>query len=85
MGDRAPGPGRRNAHRCAPQTDHVHGPPVGANRTACKKLSQLKEVNSTSAERTTLELQLCGAAVHASLAPAQPLLQLGWPACMSRA
>ena len=76
MGDRAPGPGRRNAHRCTPQTDHIHGPPVGAkfaaNRTACKKLSQLKEVNSTSVERTTLELQLCGAAVHASLAPAQP-------------
>jgi hypothetical protein len=43
-----------------------------ANRTACEKLSQLKEVNSTSVERTTLELQLSGAAVYASLAPAQP-------------
>ena len=23
MGDRAPGPGGRNAHRCTPQTDHM--------------------------------------------------------------
>ena len=49
-----------------------HGLPVCANRTACEKLSQLKEVNSTSLKRTTLELQLCETAVYASLAPAQP-------------
>ena len=46
--------------------------PVRTNRTACEKLSQLKEVNSASVERTTLELQLYGAVVYASLAPAQP-------------
>ena len=54
------------------QTGLPHDPPVRANRTACEKLSQLKEVNNTSVERTTLELQLCETAVYASLAPAQP-------------
>ena len=91
---------RRNAHRCArrrvstgPVTTRwytpvrPHGPPVGTNRTVCKKLSQLKEVNSTSVERTTLGLPLsrCGAAVHASLAPTQPPPPAGLassPACI---
>ena len=56
------------------QTGLPHDPPVRANRTACEKLSQLKEVNNTPVERTTLELhwQLCETAVYASLAPAQP-------------
>ena len=59
------------------QTGLPHDPPVRANRTACEKLSQLKEVkelevNNTSVERTALELQLCETAVYASLAPAQP-------------
>ena len=54
------------------QTGLPHDPPVRANRTACEKLSQLKEVNNTSVERTTLELQLCETAVYASLAPAHP-------------
>ena len=67
-----------------------HGPPgpVGTNRTVGKKPSQLKEVNSTSVERMctriTLGLLLCGAAVHASLAPAQPPPPAGLasdPAC----
>ena len=54
------------------QTGLPHDPPVRANRAACEKLSQLKEVSNTSVERTTLELQLCETAVYASLAPAQP-------------
>jgi hypothetical protein len=56
------------------------------NRTACKKLSSLSgiEANSTSVERTTLDRPLCGAAVHAPLAPAQPPPPAGLasdPAC----
>jgi len=46
--------------------------------------SQVREVNSTSVERSTLGLPLCGAAVHASLAPAQPPPPAGLasdPAC----
>ncbi len=57
--------------------DRPQHSPVRVNRTACEKLSQLnfkslkvrslagltlKRVNSTSVERTTPELQLCGAA-----------------------
>jgi hypothetical protein len=42
-----------------------------ANREA-HPAYQLKRVNSTSVERTTLGLPPSGAAVHASLAPAQP-------------
>ena len=78
---------RRNDHRCAgrrgstapvnerlhtPLTDSPHALPVRANRAACEKFSQLKQVNKTSMERTALELQLCETAVYASLAPAQP-------------
>ena len=53
MGDRAPGPGGRNAHRCTPQTDHMARQlALGANPEGgmqCERLtgSQLKEVNST--------------------------------------
>ena len=58
------------------QVYHMTRLPTGvrANRAACEKLSQLKEVNNTPVERTTLELhwQLCETAVYASLAPAQP-------------
>ena len=66
------------------QSDHMARTPVGTNRTESKKLSQLKEVNSTSVERTTLGLPLCGAAVNASLAPTQPPPPAGLasdPAC----
>ena len=71
-----------------------HGPPVGTNpsRTVgtgqeahpAQGPSQVREVNSTSVERSTLGLPLCGAAVHASLAPAQPPPPAGLasdPAC----
>ncbi len=89
---------QRNAHRCAtrristtPVTKRRHArdkPPVTTNRTACERPSQLKRVNSASVERTTtLRLRTSGAAVHASLAPAQPPPPAGLasgPACITK-
>ncbi len=74
-----------------PQSDRVrpHGPPVARiGQCTGKKPSQLIEVNSTSEsvarERTMLGRPLCGTAVHAPLAPAQPPPPAGLasdPAC----
>jgi hypothetical protein len=45
---------------------------VGTNQRTCERPTQLRRVSITSVQRTTLRLPPSGAAVQASLAPAQP-------------
>ena len=68
--------------------DRQPSPPVqvGTNQRTCERPTQLQRVNITSVQRTTHGLPPSGAAVQASLAPAQPPPPAGLassPACHS--